>query len=71
MLVCVIQYSIGGPGTDVGLRGGFQTVYNASTTTTLVNCQFSQDVIVNGTVTWAADYSVNADLVVISSARGS
>jgi len=49
----------------VGLRGGtFQTTYGASWMTILMGCAFATDVIVNGTVTWGADYSIVADLVV-------
>jgi pimeloyl-ACP methyl ester carboxylesterase len=57
-----------GSGSGVGLRGGtFQTAFldgGATWMTTLMSCAFSEDVIVNGTVTWAGDYSIVADLVV-------
>ena len=54
---------IGGSGAGVGLRGGtFQTVFGASIVTTLTNCSFSTDLIVNGTLTWAFDNSIVADL---------
>lgn len=60
-----LQRSIIGSGTGVGLRGGtFQTTYGASWTTILMGCEFATDVIVNGTVTWGADYSIVADLVI-------
>jgi pimeloyl-ACP methyl ester carboxylesterase len=54
---------IGGSGAGVGLRGGtFQTVFGSSIVTTLTNCSFSTDLIVNGTLTWAFDNSIIADL---------
>jgi hypothetical protein len=57
-----------GSGSGVGLRGGtFQTTFldgGAVWTSALVNCAFSEDVFVNGSITWAADYSIVADLVV-------
>ena len=60
-----LQRSIIGSGTGVGLRGGtFQTVFGESWTTTLANCAFSTDVLVNGTVIWGADDSIDADLAV-------
>jgi len=60
-----LQRSIIGSGTGVGLRGGtFQTTFGASWTTTLANCAFSTDVLVNGTVIWGADNSIDADLAV-------
>jgi hypothetical protein len=48
-----LQRSFIGAGTGVGLMGGtFSTVYGATAwTTTLTNCEFASDVIVNGTVT--------------------
>lgn len=56
---------IGGSGAGVGLRGGtFATVFGASITSTLTNCSFSTDLIVNGTLTWALDNSIVADLTV-------
>jgi pimeloyl-ACP methyl ester carboxylesterase len=53
-------------GTGVGLRGGtFESVYGAtSLTTTLTNCSFATDLIVNGTLTWGSDNSIVADLTV-------
>jgi hypothetical protein len=57
-----------GSGSGVGLRGGtFSTGFSPDGNTaivTLANCAFSDDVIVNGTVTWAfnVDESVNATL---------
>jgi hypothetical protein len=54
-------------GSGVGLRGGtFQTSFPGGGVwrSTLVNCAFSEDVIVNGTVTWAGDNSISADLVI-------
>jgi pimeloyl-ACP methyl ester carboxylesterase len=54
-------------GTGVGLRGGtFETSFldGGLWISTLTNCAFSQDVIVNGTVNWAGDNSIDADLVV-------
>lgn len=56
-----------GSGAGVGLRGG---TYSSSGTfpvfnITLANCAFSEDVIVNGTITWSfADNSMTADLIV-------
>lgn len=63
-----LQRSIIGSGTGVGLRSGtFQTTYGASWTTILMGCEFATDVIVNGTVTWGADDSIIADLVISGS----
>ena len=57
-----------GTGTGVGLRGGtFQTVFFGATsfsTTTLTNCSFATDLIVNGTLVWGYDNSIVADLTV-------
>ena len=57
-----------GSGSGVGLRGGtFQTTFldgGAVWVIAFSNCVFSEDVTVNGTLTWAADFSVVADLVV-------
>ena len=61
-----------GSGNGVGLRGGtFQTTFlsgGAVWVSTLKDCAFSADVIVSGTLTWAADYSVVADLSVSGAA---
>jgi len=65
-----LQRSIIGYGTGVGLRAGtFATDYgNGSVwTTTLTNCAFSQDVAVNGTITWDAFGALTADLTVSGS----
>ena len=66
--VDALQRMVIGSGAGVGLRGGtFTTAFSSGgsvSVTTLVNCAFSEDVIVNGKVTWAADYSILADLVV-------
>jgi hypothetical protein len=65
-----MQRSIIGVGEGVGLRAGtFHTAYADSWTTTLTNCGFVKDVVVNGTVTWAAaaDLSFVADLAVSGS----
>lgn len=56
-----------GSGAGVGLRGG--TFSSGGTfpifSITLANCVFSEDVIVNGTITWSyADGSMTADLIV-------
>jgi hypothetical protein len=52
----------------VGLRGGtFHTDYFGPatiTTTTLINCAFTTDLIVNGTILWGYDNSIAADLTV-------
>lgn len=54
---------ISGSGAGVGLRGEtFQTVFGSSIVITLTNCSFSTDLIVNGTLTWAFDNSIVADL---------
>jgi pimeloyl-ACP methyl ester carboxylesterase len=56
-----------GSGNGAGLRAGtFQSVVDAdgNQTTTLQNCEFAQDVSVNGTITWASDHTVVADLTV-------
>jgi hypothetical protein len=63
-----MQPSIVGVGDGVGLRAGtFHTDYANSWTTTLTNCGFVKNVVVNGTVTWAADLSFIADLAVSGS----
>lgn len=63
-----MQRSIIGFGDGVGLRAGtFHTDYADSWTTTLTDCAFARDVVVNGTVTWAADLSFIADLTVSGS----
>jgi len=63
-----LQRSYIGSGTGVGLRGGtFQTDFGNGSgvwTSILSGCAFSSDVIVNGTVIWAADNSIVADLIV-------
>ena len=63
-----LQRSLIGSGSGVGLRGGtFQTVFEGATffsTTTLTNCSFSTDLIVNGTLNWGYDNSIVADLTV-------
>ena len=61
-----LQRSTIGSGNGVGLRGGtFQTAFGANgQTTTLTNCAFASDVIVNGTVVWGSDFSFVADLTV-------
>ena len=66
-----LQRSLIGSGTGVGLRGGtFQTVFFGTTsfsTTTLTNCSFATDLIVNGTLIWGYDNSIVADLTVSGS----
>jgi pimeloyl-ACP methyl ester carboxylesterase len=63
-----MQRSIIGFGDGVGLRGGtFHTDYGAAWTTTLTDCTFANDVIVNGTVTWEYAGSFVADLTVSGS----
>jgi TAP-like protein len=59
-----LQRSMIGSGDGVGLRGGtFHTDYGfGSWTTTITGCEFSTDVIVDGTITWGADHSLTADL---------
>jgi pimeloyl-ACP methyl ester carboxylesterase len=60
----------GGDGSGAGLRAGtFQSTFDAdgNQTTTLVNCEFARDVTVNGMLTWGADLSFVADLVVSGS----
>jgi hypothetical protein len=59
-------------GNGVGLRAGtFESTVdaNGNETTSLKNCSFATDVIVNGTVTWASgsDMSLVADLAVTGS----
>lgn len=59
------QRSIIGFGDGVGLRAGtFHTDYGAAWVTTLTNCAFAQDVMVNGTVTWEFAGSFVAELTV-------
>jgi len=61
-----LQRSLIGSGTGVGLRAGtFQTVFFGATwfsTTTLTNCSFATDLVVNGTLNWGYDNSIEADL---------
>jgi len=59
-----------GSGNGVGLRAGtFQSTVdaNGNQTTTLTNCAFAADVIVNGTLIWGSDMSFKADLTVSGS----
>jgi hypothetical protein len=66
-----MQRSLIGSGDGVGLRGGtFHTDYNSSWTSTLTNCGFSTDVIVNGTVTWMPFGSLVADLTITGKGTG-
>jgi pimeloyl-ACP methyl ester carboxylesterase len=55
-----------GSGNGVGLRAGtFQTNFGANEQiTTLTDCVFAKDVMVNGTVMWGADRALVADLTV-------
>jgi len=56
-----------GDGTGVGLRTGtFESSFDAdgNQITTLADCAFAKDVLVNGTVEWGADLSLVADLTV-------
>jgi hypothetical protein len=61
--------SIIGFGDEVGLRAGtFHTEYgDTAWTTTLTNCAFAKDAIVNGTVTWEVFGSFVVDLTVSGS----
>ena len=63
-----MQRSYLGSGDGVGLRAGiFHTDFSTDPwRSTLTNCRFATDVVVNGTVTWAffSDSSFVADLVV-------
>src|SRR6516225_8096081 len=57
-------------GNGGGLRAGtFESNVdaNGNETTSLKNCSFATDVIVNGTVTWGSDMSLVADLTVSGS----
>lgn len=66
-----LQRSLLNFGDGVGLRGGtFHTDYFGATfitSTTLTNCQFAADLIVNGTIAWGYDNSIEADLTVSGS----
>ena len=64
------RFIMGCCGIGVGLRGGtFSSNFGpTSTTTTLTDCAFASDVVVNGTVTWVYFGSFVADLTV--SGRG-
>lgn len=56
-----------GSGNGVCLRAGtFQSAIDAwgKQTTALQDCEFASDVTVNGTITWAGDHTVVADLTV-------
>jgi len=63
-----LQRSLINAGDGVGLRSGrFHTDYFGPTTitaTTLTNCAFTTDVIVNGTIDWGYDGSITADLTI-------
>lgn len=69
-VVDALERLIIGSGSGVGLRGGtFSTAFSPDGTTatvTLSNCAFGDDVIVNGSATWAVfvDSSLNATLTV-------
>ena len=68
--VDAVQRSMIGAGNGVGLRAGtFSTDYGDGSvwTTTLTNCAFATDVIVNGTVTWNFDGALVAELTVSGS----
>ena len=61
--VDALQRSLIGSGTGVGLRGGtFQT--SDYVNYTLVNCMFSRDVAVSGTIIWGFDFSISTDLTI-------
>jgi hypothetical protein len=58
-------------GNGFGLRGGtFHTDYEATWTITLTNCAFAKDVIVNGTIYWFGDNSLQADLTLSGPGTG-
>jgi hypothetical protein len=62
-----ISVGNGGSGNGAGLRAGtYQTSFdsNGNQTTTLTDCAFANDVMVNGTVLWRTDRSVVADVTV-------
>jgi hypothetical protein len=66
-LIDALQRSIIGSGSSACLRGGiFQTNYDITWTTTLTNCAFASDLIVNGTMVWGAntDSSLSADVTI-------
>jgi pimeloyl-ACP methyl ester carboxylesterase len=66
--VDALQRSQLGDGYGVGLRAGtFQTNFDPVWTTTLTDCAFATDVIVNGVITLESDNSLVADLVVAGS----
>jgi hypothetical protein len=59
--------SLDGNIRGMGLRAGtLRTSFdaNGNQTTTLTNCAFANDVTVNGTITWASDHTLVADLTV-------
>jgi hypothetical protein len=63
-----------GSGNGAGLRAGtFSTNFGDFSlwTTTLTNCAFSEDVTVNGTITWVLDGALAADLTVSGSGTAS
>lgn len=62
----VLQRFTIGSGSGVGLRGGtFTSTGSGAYSIALTNCLFSQDVVVNGTITWnAPDGSTTAVLTV-------
>jgi hypothetical protein len=59
---------------SVGLRGGtFHTDFFGDTTltsTTLTDCEFATDLVVNGTILWGYDSSIVADLTVSGPGTG-
>ena len=63
-----LQRSWAGPGAGVGLRGGTFTsdFFGAAflDQVTLTNCMFSNDIVVNGVITWGYDNSIVADITV-------
>ena len=67
-MIDALQRSYIGSGSSVCLRGGtFTTSFGSSWSSSLTNCAFATDVIVSGSVRWAADNSISADLSVSGS----
>jgi len=69
-VIDALKRSTLGSGNGLGLRAGaFQSTVdaNGNQITSLGNCSFATDVIVNGTVTWGSDMSLVADLTVSGS----
>jgi pimeloyl-ACP methyl ester carboxylesterase len=63
-----LQRSTIGSGDGVGLRAGtFHTEFGDTTSITLIDCAFAEDVLVSGSIVWGPDKSFVANLTVTGS----